>query len=96
MPALSRDFAETLLRALRDSRTPIKVHSAGSPVRNVIRQRGGRAYVPAVLRNCCVPTKVLIEAANMLNAPDQAALADPAWREAFAAAFVDALIRHYK
>jgi len=94
--ALSRDFAETLLRALRDSRTPIKVHSAGSPVRNVIRQRGGRAYVPAVLRNCCVPTKVLIEAANMLNAPDQAALADPAWREAFAAAFVDALIRHYK
>ena len=94
--ALSRAFAETFLGALRESRPPVKVHSAGSPVRNVIRQRGGRAYVPAVLRNCCVPTKVLIEAANMLNAPDQAALADPAWREAFAAAFVDALIRHYK
>lgn len=94
--ALSRDFAETFLRALRESRPPVKVHSAGSPVRNVIRQRGGRAYVPAVLRNCAVPTKVLIEAANMLNAQDQAALADPAWREAFAAAFVDALIRHYR
>lgn len=94
--ALSRAFAETFLGALRGSKPPVKVHSAGSPVRNVIRQRGGRAYVPAVLRNCCVPTKVLIEAANMLNAQDQAALADPAWREAFAAAFVDALIRHYK
>jgi N-acetylmuramoyl-L-alanine amidase len=70
---------------------PLKVHDAGDPIRNVIRQSGGRAYVPAVLRNAQVPTKVLIEVANMTNPADQKHLANPEWRQWFAEAFVNAL-----
>ena len=93
--AMSRVFAETLVAALRAHKPAVNVHDSGDPVRNVIRQKGGRAYVPTVLRNNCVPTKVLIETANMNNAEDRANLADPKWRQAFAEAYVDALRRHY-
>ena len=93
--AMSRVFAETLVKALRAHKPSVQVHDSGDPVRNVIRQKGGKAYVPCVLRNNCVPTKVLIETANMNNAKDRANLADPKWRQAFADAYVDALRRHY-
>ena len=93
--AMSRNFASTLLRNLAQHNPPIKVHSTGDPIRNVIRQSGGRAYVPAVLRNTKVPTKVLIECANLTNAADRANLADHAWRQAFAEAFVNALRDHF-
>ncbi len=93
--AMSRNFASTLLRNLAQHDPPIKVHSTGDPIRNVIRQSGGRAYVPAVLRNTKIPTKVLIESANLTNAQDRAALADPQWRQAFAEAFVNALREHF-
>ena len=79
--ALSHNFAATLLQALRTNDPPLKVHDAGDPIRNVIRQSGGRAYVPAVLRNTIVPTKVLVEVANMTNPTDQQRLADPKWRQ---------------
>ncbi len=93
--AMSRVFAGTLVKALRAHKPAIAVHHPGNPVRNVIRQKGGKAYVPAVLRNNCVPTKVLIETANMNNARDRANLADPQWRQSYAEAFLDALRRHY-
>ncbi len=93
--AMSRVFAETLVGALRAHKPTVQVHDSGDPVRNVIRQKGGKAYVPTVLRNNCVPTKVLIETANMNNAEDRANLADPKWRQSFAEAYVDALRRHY-
>jgi N-acetylmuramoyl-L-alanine amidase len=93
--AMSRVFAQTLVKALRAHKPAVRVHNSGDPVRNVIRQRGGKAYVPTVLRNNCVPTKVLIETANMNNAEDRANLADPQWRQAFAEGFIDALRRHY-
>lgn len=93
--AMSRSFAVTLLNTLRANDPPIKVHDAGDPIRNVIRQSGGRAYVPAVLRNNAIPTKVLVEVANMTNPTDQRHLANPEWRQWFAEAFVDALRNHY-
>ena len=93
--ALSRNFAETLLHALAANNPPIKVHSMGDPIRNVIRQSGGRAYLPAVLRNNMVPTKVLVEAANLTNATDRERVADPRWRQWFAEAFVAAVIKHF-
>jgi len=93
--AMSRVFAQTLVAALRAHKPAIGVHHPGTPIRNVIRQKGGKAYVPAVLRNNCVPTKVLIETGNMNNAEDRKHLADPQWRQAYAEAFVDALRRHY-
>jgi N-acetylmuramoyl-L-alanine amidase len=93
--AISRVFAQTLVNALEAHKPAVKVHDSGDPIRNVIRQKGGKAYLPSVLRNCAVPTKVLIETANMNNAEDRGHLADPQWRQAFAEAFVDAVRRHY-
>ncbi len=93
--ALSRNFALTLLQTMRTNDPPLKVHDAGDPIRNVIRQSRGRAYLPAVLRNTTVPTKVLIEVANMTNPTDQQRLADPQWRQWFAEAFVNALRNHF-
>ena len=92
--ALSRNFAVTLLDSLANNKPPIKVHSMGDPIRNVIRQRGGRAYVPAVIRNSLVPTKVLLEVANMTNSTDQKRLADPKWRQWISEGFVHALKKH--
>jgi N-acetylmuramoyl-L-alanine amidase len=93
--ALSRNFAESVLDALRRHDPPIKVHSAGDPIRNVIRQSGGRAYLPAVLRNCGAPTKILIECANLTNPQDREHAADPRWRQWFAEAFVQALLKQF-
>ena len=93
--ALSRTFAAAFLRAMSAHDPQLAVHRMGDPIRNVIRQSGGRAYVPAVLNYTDAPTKVLIEAANMTNAKDQQRLADPDWRQWFAEAFVDALKNHY-
>lgn len=93
--ALSRNFAEALLHALATNNPPIKVHSTGDPIRNVIRQSGGRAYLPAVLRNTMTPTKVLVEVANLTNPTDRERAADPKWRQWFAEAFVAAVIKHF-
>jgi N-acetylmuramoyl-L-alanine amidase len=93
--ALSRNFAQTLLNCLQANDPPIKVHDAGDPIRNVIRQSGGRAYVPAVLRNAVIPTKVLVETANLTNTVDCQRVADPQWRQGFANSFVVALRKHF-
>jgi N-acetylmuramoyl-L-alanine amidase len=92
--ALSRNFASTLLDELGKKR--IRRHKEGDPIRNVIRQSGGVEYVPAVLRNTMIPTKVLVETANMTNHTDCTRLADPEWRQWFAEAYVNALKAYYK
>lgn len=93
--ALSRTFADTLTRSLRAHDPPLKVHSIGNPIRSEIRRGGGKSYLPTVLRNTAIPTKVLIEVANMNNARDRAHLSNPKWRQWFAESFVDALRTHY-
>lgn len=91
--ALSRNFAATLLEEL--GRARIKRHSIGDPIRNVIRQSGGKQYVPAVLRNTLVPTKVLVECANLTNPTDCKWASQPWWRQRFAEAYVAALKAHF-
>lgn len=93
--AISLNLSKLIIGSLRGHNPPIKVHSASEPIRNVIRQSGGRAYVPAVLRNTLIPTKVLVEVANMNNATDRERLADPEWRQWFAEALYDALKKHF-
>jgi len=93
--ALSLNFAETILASLRAHNPPLKVHSASAPIRSVIRQSGGRAYLPAVLRNTQIPTKVLVEVANMNNAADRERLSNPQWRQWLAEALYDALKRQF-
>jgi len=91
--ALSRNFAEVLLNEMGKKR--VKRHDAGPPIRDVIRQSGGKFYLPAVLRNTEVPTKILVETANMTNPTDCMRLSDPEWRQLFAEAFVNALKTYY-
>ncbi len=91
--AVSRNFAEAVLKTL--AAQEIKVHDVGDPIRSTIRQRGGVEYVPAVLRNTQIPTKVLIEAANLTNPTDASRVTSPRWRQRFAQAYVDALRTYF-
>ncbi|MDK1020258.1 MAG: N-acetylmuramoyl-L-alanine amidase [Candidatus Hydrogenedentes bacterium] len=91
--ALSRNFATTLLDELGKKR--VKRHDNADPIRSKIRRSRTSVFVPAVLRNTKVPTKVLLETANLKNATDRKRLADPWWRQQVAIAYVDALKRYY-
>lgn len=92
--ALSRNFANVVLDELGKHR--IKRYTGGSAIRSKIQKTRTYAFVPAVLRNTKVPTKILIETANLQNATDRQRLADPWWRQEFAKAYVSALKRFYK
>lgn len=87
--AMSRNFAQDLMQAL--GKKNVRRHLEGDWIRSQIRQDGGRVYLPAVLRNTQIPTKILIEMANITNTTDCDRLADPQWRQSFAEAYVDAL-----
>lgn len=93
--ALSRNFAETLLDALRTHNPQIAVHRTGDPIRNVIQRTRTSRYVPAVLRFNDIPTKVLVETANLKNAADRERATDPEWRQWYAQAFVNAVKSHF-
>lgn len=94
--ALSRNFAQAIIDSLNAHNPKIAVNKHGDPIRNVIRQGKNTAYVPAVLRNNLIPTKVLVETANLNNATDRERLADPEWRQWYANALLDALLDHYR
>lgn len=93
--ALSRSFAETLLYSLQTNDPQIAVHRTSDPIRNVIQRSRTKRYVPAVLRYNDIPTKVLIETANLKNATDRQRVVDPDWRQWYAEAFVNAVKRHF-
>jgi N-acetylmuramoyl-L-alanine amidase len=90
--ALSRNFAQSVLDSLSEHR--IKRHDHGDPIRNVI-WRNRNAIVPAVLRNNEIPTKILIESANLTNDIDCERVSQPWWRDQFADAYVAALKKHF-
>jgi N-acetylmuramoyl-L-alanine amidase len=90
--ARSRQFSETLLKALQKDRIPTH---ANRPIRNVI-YRGGGKWVPAVIRYSLGATKALIEVANLTNEDDAANLKDPDFRERYAAAVVNAIRAYYR
>jgi N-acetylmuramoyl-L-alanine amidase len=89
---LSRALAKELVGDLRSSRIMIHPHK---PVRDHV-VRGGRAWVPAVLRYNQVPTSVLVEVCNLNNRTDQKRIADPDFRQLFAEAFVRGLESHFE
>ena len=91
--ALSRNLAEDFMATL--GRKNIRRHLESDWIRSQIRQDGGKVYVPAVLRNTLIPTKILVEMANITNETDCARIMDPKWRQAFAEAYVDALRSYY-
>ena len=91
--ALSTRFAERLVSQLRSSR--IALHGPKTIRGYIIRHRGGGEWVPAVIRYNAAPTKILIEIGNIKNSQDAANMRNPAWREKFATAYVDALIAQF-
>jgi N-acetylmuramoyl-L-alanine amidase len=92
--ALSRNFADVLLDEMSAKR--IKRHNKSDSIRTNIRKSKNKVFVPAVLRNTKVPTKILIETANLQNPVDRSRLSDSWWRQQFAEAYVDALKTHFE
>ncbi len=88
---LSFQFARSLEGSFE--RAGLALHPYNPTRDHVIR--GRRSWVPAVLRNSIIPCSVLIEVCNLNNGKDAALIADPAFRQAVADAYVDALVRYY-
>ena len=93
--ALSRNLAEQIVTSLRRSTPPIATLSHGDPVRNTIR-KGRSNYVPAVLKHNLIPTRVLVETANIQSPRDRGLLCDPSWRQRYAEALYTALCRYFE
>ena len=88
---LSQQFADAVLRAFGRHGVAVDPYA---PVRQRII-RGGRSWVPAVLRCNVVPVEILIEVSNLMNPADGAALANPDYRQRVAEAYVEALARYF-
>ena len=87
----SRNFARLFISNLQRHRLPIH---KDKPVRAFI-YRGRRRFVPGVIRQTLVPTKVLVELVNLKNAGDAARIRNPEFRERFARAYVDTVLAYY-
>jgi N-acetylmuramoyl-L-alanine amidase len=90
--ARSRLFAEALLKTLKADKLPVH---ANRPIRNVIH-RGGKSFVPAVIRHCMASTKVLIEVANLTNEDDAENLKRAEFRERYAEALVRSIRAYFR
>ncbi len=88
---VSRDLAERLVASFREADLPL--HPFQPIRRNVIR--GGREWVPAILRYNRIPARVLIEVCNLNNPDDRKLLRTRAYREKVAEAIADALVAFY-
>jgi len=90
--ARSRLFGESVLRALQEE--GIATHG-NRPIRNVVL-RGGKAFIPAVIRYSSAATKVLLEVLNLTNPDDADNLKDPAFRERYAQAVVRGIQAYFR
>ena len=88
---VSRDLAENIVRTFRAAGLPL--HAFQPVRRNVIR--GGREWVPAILRYNRIPARVLIEVCNLNNPEDRSLLVTGSYRDRVAQALVSALVAFY-
>jgi N-acetylmuramoyl-L-alanine amidase len=89
---LSRDLAESIVDAFEEN--GLKVHPF-DPVRdNVVR--GGREWVPAVIRYNLVPTRVLLEICNLGNAKDRALMTTAKYRQHVAESIYRGLVSFFE
>lgn len=84
-------LAELFAKVLKQHKLP--VHD-NRPIRNVIN-RGGKSFVPAVIRYSSAATRILVEVANLQNEEDAENLKDPAFRQRYAEALVAAVRAHF-
>ena len=88
---VSRHLAEKIVAAFRTFALPL--HAFQPIRRNVIR--GGREWVPAILRYNRIPARVLVEVCNLNNPDDRRLLVSRAYRDKVAQAVVSALVEFY-
>ena len=88
---LSRDLAEKIVAAFRAANLPL--HAFQPIRRNVIR--GGREWVPAILRYNRIPARVLVEVGNLNNPDDRQLLVTKAFRDRVARSLVAGLVDFY-
>lgn len=88
---VSRQLAEKIVSAFRSMKLPL--HPFQPIRRNVIR--GGREWVPAILRYNRIPARVLVEVCNLNNPDDRKLLVSRSYREKVAQAIVSALVEFY-
>jgi N-acetylmuramoyl-L-alanine amidase len=88
---VSRQLAEKIVSAFRSMKLPL--HAFQPIRRNVIR--GGREWVPAILRYNRIPARVLVEVCNLNNPDDRKLLVSRSYREKVAQAIVSALVEFY-
>ena len=88
---VSRQLAEKIVGALQRDSLPVHPYN---PIReNVIR--GGRKWVPAVIRYNRIPARVLLEVCNLNNEEDRSLLQTRRYREKVARSVVEALTAFY-
>jgi N-acetylmuramoyl-L-alanine amidase len=88
----SRDLAESIIEAF--DQNSLKVHPF-NPVRdNVVR--GGREWVPAVIRYNLIPTRVLLEICNLGNTKDRALLTTAKYRQQVAETIYRGVVRFFE
>jgi len=89
---LSRDLGDSIIDSFENA--DLKVHPF-APVRdNVVR--GGREWVPAVIRYNLVPTRVLVELCNLGNPRDRALMQTRTYRQKVAQAIYDGIVNFYR
>ncbi|MBN1551295.1 N-acetylmuramoyl-L-alanine amidase [bacterium] len=87
----SNTLAEKIIRSCRQNDIPVH---ANQPIRRYITRKRS-TYVPAVLKYCKVPARILIEIANMNNSGDRKRLRDPKFREKIAEMYVETLVNYF-
>lgn len=88
---LSRELAESIVASFQNN--ALKVHPF-EPVRdNVIR--GGKEWVPAVIRHNQVPTRLLLEVCNLGNRRDRELIKTRKYRQELAQAIYEGLVAFY-
>ncbi len=90
----SRRFAEVLVSNLKQNE--IAIYNNGLPIQEIINRSPRSTFVPAVLRNTEIPTKILIECANLNNDKDLSNATNPAWRQKLAETIAKSIISYFK
>ncbi len=88
---VSQDLADRVVASFREDGLPL--HAFQPVRRNVIR--GGREWVPAILRYNRIPARILVEVCNLNNPDDRRLLRTRTYRDKVAEALVDAMIDFY-
>ena len=89
---VSRKFAETICNALGKNDIPVY---KGAPIRTVIYRGNRPGFVVPVLKYNAIPTRILIETANLKNKSDLANIRNYKFREKYARALVEGIIDHF-